>query len=579
MTRTKEQIAKEVEAEKAREGKANQKDVQAEKVKRQDQRLKGGRLVERKVLYRCFRRGEVGNGELAAILLGDQFFHDNFPKGGQWYQFNCTHWLKDINRNVERAVDIVATEYEKEGRYLRSLASGLPNDNEIMEDPAKELTKAQAKKKNQEKRTKWTKLSKAMSKKAGKLRDCKAINNTLKSSSAGDGSLGLNGATLIEPPLLFPCANTIVDLATGKEYRATPWKDLYFRQRSPVEYKGLNESAPLWDKTLDQVTCHRADLREYMEYGLGFAITGIQTKDMFCYYGPHGDNGKTLVSEIVDMCMGDFASTIPVELLLEEKFTKSSSGPREDLLQLRNKRLVTTSEAESKQYFSMSKIKQMTSDGDKIRARGVNAKDSVEFQQTHSFILHTNHIPQVKGADNAFFNRLRLIPFDARFVDDADEVDEEKFIYPKIPKKKLMEDFRAELPGILAHLVRCAVKAIELGHMPKAPECVRREVEDYKDTQDSYGPFFKACCDPAPEHMEQAKWLYLAWKKNHMEENELTDDKYVTKPRTFGTELKTRTDITHIPKDESGKGTVHYKGWKIKNEFRAEGDPSFPFSG
>lgn len=278
MIRSGEDIKKEVEAERAREDEVNEQEVQIEKAKKQEHRLKGGRSVERKFLYRCFRRGGVGDGEMATQLLRDTFFHDNFPKGGQWYQYNCTHWLKDINRNVERDADLVAMEYEKEGRYLRTLAGGLPNDSDIEADKEKNLTKADAKRRNQQKRSKWTKLSKAMFKKATSLRENRAISNILKRASAGDDSLGINSAEIVEPPLLLPCVNTILDLRNGKEYTSTPWKDLYFRRRSPVEYKGFHEAAPLWEKTLDQVTCYRKDLREYLEYILGFAMTGLQTK-------------------------------------------------------------------------------------------------------------------------------------------------------------------------------------------------------------------------------------------------------------------------------------------------------------
>lgn len=570
MIRSGEDIRKEVEAERAREGEINEQEAQAEKAKQQEQRLKGGRLVERRILYRCFRRAEVGDGELAALLLSGKFFHDNFQKGGQWYQFNCTCWMKDINRNVEQAVDIVACEYEKEMKYLRLLVNSLPRDNTF---DASKPDEKEARDKNQRKRTKWTKLAQGFSKRAGKLRTLKSVNTTLKGASAGDGSLGLNGSDLTEPSTLLPCANTVIDLATGKEYKASPWSQLYFRRKSPVEYKNLNEEAKLWDLTLDQVTCFRKNLREYLEYAIGFMVTGLQTKDLFCFYGKHGDNGKTVITEMIEFCLGEFAATVPVEILLEEKYAKSS-GPREDLLLLQNKRLAITSEAEAKQYFSLGKIKQLTSGGDRIRARGVNEKHSVQFKQTQSFVLHSNNIPQVRTGDNAFFNRLRLIPFDARYVANPEEVDEEKFIYPMMQKEELMRKLEAEASGILAHLVRCAMKAITLGHMPKPPECVVMELDDYKDDNDPYGPFFSQCCEPDPDHREQAKWLYLAWKKFHMAENELTDDKHVKKQRTMGTELKTRTDITRIPKDQSGTGTVMYQGFRIKNEHRADGDPS-----
>ena len=64
-----------------------------------------------------------------------------------------------------------------------------------------------------------------------------------------------------------------------------------------------------------------------------------------------------------------------------------------------------------------------------------------------------------------------------------------------------------------------------------------------------------------------------------MEENNITDEKKVKTQRTFGTELKTRTDITRISKEDSGKGTVMYQGYIIQNKFRADGDPSKPIVG
>ncbi|XPV75507.1 MAG: DNA primase family protein [Desulfovibrio sp.] len=567
----KELLKKEVETENEREAKQNEEEAKAKQKKEQEQRLKGGREVSRKILYRCYRRSEVGDGELAAALLVGKYFHDNFEKGGQWYRFDRTYWEKDINRNVIKDVDIVACEYEKEARYLRFLVGSLPLDSSFDTD-TKEGRRA--KKNNINKRTKWKKLYRNFSKRAGKIRNHKSINNILKGASAGDDSLGLDSSKLTEPVNLLPCANTVIDLATGNEYKDLPWSELFFRQKSPVEYKGLHAEAPLWDKTLDQVTCYRKNLREYLEYAIGFMITGIQTKDFFCFYGKLGDNGKTVITALIEFCLGEFASTVQVELLLEDKNVKSS-GPREDLLVLQNKRLIITSEAESKQFFSLGKIKQFTSGGDKIRARGVSEKHSVGFQQTHSLVLHSNNIPQLRSSDNAFFNRLRLIPFDALYTSDPDKIDEEKFIYPQIPIKELMQNLKAEASGILSHLVRCAIKAIELGHMPPQPECMKQELNDYKDDNDPYGSFFSQCCEPDPDHREQAKWLYLAWKKYHMEENELTDDKHVKKHKRVGTELKTRTDITRIPKDQSGTGTVMYKGYRIKNECRAKDDPSF----
>ena len=91
--------------------------------------------------------------------------------------------------------------------------------------------------------------------------------------------------------------------------------------------------------------------------------------------------------------MGEFAHAIPTEMLLAQKFGRSSSGPSPDIMALKGRRMVYGSEIDENQAFSSARIKGLTGK-DEMVGRNPHAAYQTNFFPTHKLFLMTNTQPE-----------------------------------------------------------------------------------------------------------------------------------------------------------------------------------------
>lgn len=93
-----------------------------------------------------------------------------------------------------------------------------------------------------------------------------------------------------------------------------------------------------------------------------------------------------------------------------------------------------------------------TTGNDTLKGRNLY-QDPFDFRPTHVVFFSTNYRPRVSDSTESIWDRLRLIPFLVRFVDEDDPD------YGDVPAwrrvdRLLPEKLRAELSGILAWMVK-----------------------------------------------------------------------------------------------------------------------------
>ena len=148
---------------------------------------------------------------------------------------------------------------------------------------------------------------------------------------------------------------------------------------------------------------------------------------------------------------------------------------------LKGKRIVYASETGEGQAFNIRRIKELTG-GDTLNAREPYAKRPVEFIPTHLLILLTNDRPKVPGDDDASWERIHLIPFNVRFVDNPVSPNEHKADHD------LLEKLKKEASGILAWLLRGCIEFQRLGGL-HPPEIVKVATSEYRKESDELRQF------------------------------------------------------------------------------------------
>lgn len=151
-----------------------------------------------------------------------------------------------------------------------------------------------------------------------------------------------------------------------------------------------------------------------MQVALGYCITGrVSEKAMFVWWGPKGDNGKTTLIELLELCLGSYCKSGSKCLFIKQKSDSKLNSEREVL---KDTRLVALSETGADDALNEDILK-MVSGNDTIR---VNPKyrNEYEFRSYAKILIATNNKPNINVADEAMVRRVKFIPFLTKFVDN-----------------------------------------------------------------------------------------------------------------------------------------------------------------
>jgi putative DNA primase/helicase len=190
--------------------------------------------------------------------------------------------------------------------------------------------------------------------------------------------------------------------------------------------------------------------------------------------------------------MGDYATSIPMESLLDKKGGSAASN---DIAKLKGARFVHTSEQEKGRRLAESKLKDMTG-RDTITARYLY-QEYFDFKPEFKLFMAANHKPVVHGGDKGIWRRLKLIPFVVTIPEDKKD-------------KDLDKKFQGEASGILNWIVEGCLNWQKEGL--KEPEKVKTATEEYKEDMDILGEFLSSCCDVVLDGKVLNKHVFLIYQ-------------------------------------------------------------------
>lgn len=497
-----------------------------ERVKAEAQGIKkdipSGDELTPKFIKECLRAKDLGNGMLYAAIHKNQYILNKSI--GEVYKWGGHHWeLDELNEHVG-AVENVTDVYLKGAGELTGAIEASVKDGD------KNLTKD------------LQKQQKFFYARAGAIREFTGRSNTIKFAFTNrDNALCVNNDQFDNKPMLLPCNNGVIDLTTGNFHDGQP--EEYLLNASPVSWEGIDTPAPAWEKFLLEIFEGDVEMVEYMGRLFGYAITGLTKEKLLpIFWGPHGNNGKSTIVEIIKTVMGPLAIPIPSEVFLSQRFT--STGPTPDILSLKGLRIAFGSETDENRRFSPSKVKWL-SGKDTLTGRNPYDKRPTTFYPSHTLFLMTNERPGAPTDDKAFWTRVRLIKFNLSFVDYKPKED-----FERPADLDLFEKLQAEASGILAWLVRGCLIWQQNGM--NVPFKVTRETLRYQREEDNLTDFIEDICIVDKSLEVGATALYSSfreWWINNIDEEE----KRVPSQKRFGKMMTRR-----FKKEK--KGTYKYIG-------------------
>lgn len=230
---------------------------------------------------------------------------------------------------------------------------------------------------------------------------------------------------------LFNCLNGTLNLRTMEFHEHRP-EDL-LTLCSGVHYDPA-ATCPRWISFVNEVMCNDADLADFFQRALGYALTGDTSQEcLFILYGATSRNGKTTAMECFLKMMGDYGrATNPETLGAKFGIASGGSGPSEEVARLAGARFVNVSEPEKHIVFNAALVKRLTGNNI-INARYLH-ENSFEFKTTFKIFIDTNYLPKVSDMTLFASGRIKTIPFKRHFEDH----EQDKTLKSQFAKKENM---------------------------------------------------------------------------------------------------------------------------------------------
>lgn len=288
-------------------------------------------------------------------------------------------------------------------------------------------------------------------------------------------------------PLLFTFQNGVMDLRTFAFREGRP--EDFQSMQAPVKY-----CTDLHDRHPDVVQVHDflmkifpdRSVRDYFMDVSADVFLGGNSSKLIQFWSGEGDNGKSVTQTLFEKMLGPYAIKLPTSLITGKRTQSSSASP--ELARAGNGvRLAMLQEPDQKDVLNIGLLKEL-SGNDTFFARGLY-KEGSEIRPMFKLVLVCNEPPKLPYNDRATWNRIRVIPFESTFTDEAPASLEEQLLTKKFPKDKR---FSEKIPKMIEAFAWCLVQRLRrrpAGYVQFEPDKVRLATANYQRRNDIYRQF------------------------------------------------------------------------------------------
>jgi putative DNA primase/helicase len=306
---------------------------------------------------------------------------------------------------------------------------------------------------------------------------------------------------------LLNCKGDLYNLRTGAVRPAEPedllTRSVFCKAKAGEKDKktGMPLLPPAFKDFITKITSkdgvERPDLALFILFFFGYSLTGDTGAAFFVNFHGTGKNGKGTLLTLMLKLFGDYAATLPKDVVIENRFQSQF-----DLAGLPGIRLGVLTDAPEGR-LNMDTLKPLLT-GDPQNAKRKFLKD-FSFKPVLKIAVGSNPRLTLKETGFAVKRRIRMVPFDYT-VSDEEEVNNLEL------EKRLLE----EAPEILALLIFFAREYYRGRGGPRAfPACavVDEASREYMESEDLVGRYVEERIEKAEGHEEKADDLYQDFGK------------------------------------------------------------------
>ena len=192
-------------------------------------------------------------------------------------------------------------------------------------------------------------------------------------------------------------------------------------------------------------------LNKYMWSHLASCLIGTNKNQTFNIYRGSGSNGKSILTDLMTQCLGDYKGTVPITLVTEKR--NSIGGTSSEVIQLKGIRYAVMQEPSKDSRINEGVMKELTG-GDPVQGRALYCESEV-FEPQFKLVVCTNSLFEINSNDDGTWRRIRICDFKSKFIDaDETHTDDTKHVFLK--DKSLKERLPTIAPYFMSMLVDLA---------------------------------------------------------------------------------------------------------------------------
>lgn len=287
--------------------------------------------------------------------------------------------------------------------------------------------------------------------------------------------------------------NGVYDLRTNIFRPGRP--EDFLSKNMPINYIVYNEDDEKVQDVLtflEQVFPDKSVRKYFMDVSSDIYVGGNHEKIVVFWTG-EGDNGKSVTQNFFEMMMGKLAIKLNTNVITGKK--PAAGAAFADLARAGGGvRWAVFEEPDTDEMINTGIFKHL-SGNDTFYARDLfeKGKDGREICPMFKLVFICNKLPRIKAGDKAFWNRVRVVPFEAVFCrpnNPVPETYEEQLCQKRFPMDK---QFNKKIPGLVEAFAWVLLQhRIKILNQPRVePEKVRIATEIYRKQNDIYRQFIE----------------------------------------------------------------------------------------